>query len=177
MDKKKIPGLTEKNCLSTDLDHKLKKVNKATLFNIVLQEPIPMGRICSYFAKLLLKEKEFFVYLNCDNVVVTGKRKTVEKERQEKRKRGSRYKGPFFPNGKEERIRRCYRGMVNYTTRRGIDAYRRFFTSGGFENMKKKILKRNKEGKTFRIGFDQTKELVFDRSVIKDKEVSYFVKS
>ena len=53
-----------------------------------------LGRLASYASKQALQGEEIVV-VNCEKVIITGKRKSIEKDFDEKRSRvGSSQKGP-----------------------------------------------------------------------------------
>ena len=85
-----------------------------------------MGRLASYVAKELLKGEEIAV-INCSQVIVTGNKKTFEKEFKEKRsKMGSSLKGPKHHRTSEKIVKRAIRGMLpNHREGRGRIAFKR----------------------------------------------------
>ncbi len=71
-----------------------------------------LGRLASFVAKRALKGEEV-VILNCDKVIISGNRKNIEKEFEEKRARiGSSQKGPKHPRDSEKILKRAIRGML-----------------------------------------------------------------
>jgi large subunit ribosomal protein L13 len=71
-----------------------------------------MGRLASYVAKEALKGEEFAV-VNCDKVIITGRKKNIENEFFEKRNRfGSSQKGPKLSKTSEKMVKRTIRGML-----------------------------------------------------------------
>lgn len=71
-----------------------------------------MGRLASYAAKELLKGEEIVV-VNCNEVIISGSKKNIEKEFQEKRNRyGSSQKGPKIHLSNEKIVKRTIRGML-----------------------------------------------------------------
>jgi len=85
-----------------------------------------LGRLASYVAKETLKGNEVNV-VNCDQVIITGNRKTTEREFSEKRSRfGHSQKGPKHPATSEKIVKRAIRGMLpNYREGRGRIAYKK----------------------------------------------------
>jgi len=85
-----------------------------------------MGRLASHVAKEALKGEELVV-VNCSEVVITGNKKTVEREFLEKRGRfGSSQKGPKIHRSSEKIVKRSIRGMLpNHRVGRGRDAFKR----------------------------------------------------
>ena len=83
-----------------------------------------LGRLASFAAKKALEGYEVII-VNAEKAVITGNRKTVIKEYQEKRQRGNPYKGPFFPKRPDRILRRTIRGMLPWKTHRGRVAFKR----------------------------------------------------
>jgi len=85
-----------------------------------------LGRIASYVAKEALKGEEIVV-INCEEVQITGNKKTIEKEFKEKRSRfGHSQKGPKHHKSSEKIVKRTIRGMLpNYRTGRGRIAFKK----------------------------------------------------
>jgi large subunit ribosomal protein L13 len=93
---------------------------------IIDGEDCILGRIASYCAKDLLKGEEI-VILNCDKIVISGKRKVVEAGFLEKRRRkGSSQKTPIYSKENYKLVKRTIRGMIpNYRTGRGKEALKK----------------------------------------------------
>jgi len=93
---------------------------------IINGKDLVMGRIASLAAKELLKGEEV-VILNCNEVIITGNKKNIEGEFDEKRsKMGSSLKGPKHPRVSEKIIKRAIRGMLpNYREKRGREAWKK----------------------------------------------------
>ena len=71
-----------------------------------------LGRLASFAAKQSLLGKEISI-VNCNEVVVSGKPKSIIGEYKEMRdKGGSSLKGPFFPRLPERIVKRTIRGML-----------------------------------------------------------------
>lgn len=71
-----------------------------------------LGRIASFAAKEALKGEEIKI-VNCEQVIITGNRKFIEKEFQGKRERvGSGQKGPKVSRTSEKIVKRAIRGML-----------------------------------------------------------------
>jgi len=86
-----------------------------------------LGRMASYVAKRVLEGEEI-VIVNCEKVIVSGNKENIFKEYKEKRDRGDRYKGPFYPRMPDRIVRRVIRGMLPYKTERGRKALSRVKT-------------------------------------------------
>ncbi len=119
---------------------------------------LTLGRLASFVAKEILKGTEVAV-LNSDLVIITGNKKTIEREFQEKRSRfGHSQKGPKHPATSEKIVKRAIRGMLpNHREGRGKEAFKRVKCYVGipkqFEGKKPIVL--NKERK---IKFSPVKE-------------------
>ena len=117
-----------------------------------------LGRLASYVAKEALKGEEI-VILNCDEVVISGNRKSIKAEFQEKRSRvGHSQKGPKLSKTSERMVKRTIRGMLpEHRFGRGRAAFKRIKCYKGvpkeFEEGKK-----IKAGKEKPIKFSKIKE-------------------
>ena len=81
-----------------------------------------LGRLASFAAKKSLEGNEI-VILNCNDVLITGKRNNIFAELKEQRRRGGAIqRGPFFPTTPERIVKRVIRGMLPYKQQRGTDA-------------------------------------------------------
>lgn len=119
-----------------------------------------LGRLASYAAKESLKGEEIII-LNCEQIIITGNKKNIEKEFQEKRSRfGSSQKGPKHPKTSEKIVKRVIRGMLpDHRKGRGRVAFRKIKCYVGipkeFQDVKKIIAGKEKICK-----FSQVKEFV-----------------
>jgi len=115
-----------------------------------------LGRLASFVAKEALKGEEFKI-MNCDKVLITGNKKTIEKEFKEKRNRfGHSQKGPKHPATSEKIVKRVIRGMLpNFREGRGRIAYKKIRCYNGipkeFEEMKLIQLNTGKKMKTSKV--------------------------
>lgn len=87
---------------------------------------MPMGRLASYAAKIALKGNEV-VILNCNEVIITGKKKTIKKEFSISSNRiGHSQKGPKIIKNPERIVKRTIRGMLpDHREGRGRVAYKK----------------------------------------------------
>jgi large subunit ribosomal protein L13 len=121
---------------------------------------IVLGRLASFVAKEILKGEEISV-LNSNLVIITGNKKTTEREFKEKRSRfGHSQKGPKHPATSEKIVKRAIRGMLpNHRIGRGKEAFKRVKCYVGipkeFVNEKIITLTENKK-----IKFAEVKEFV-----------------
>jgi large subunit ribosomal protein L13 len=83
-----------------------------------------MGRVGAMVAKMLLSG-ENVVIVNADKAVITGDPKMTNQKFLQKRQRGDRKKGPFYPRYPAPIMRRAVRGMLPIRKARGRTAYRR----------------------------------------------------
>lgn len=87
---------------------------------------VVLGRLASFVAKELLKGEEIAV-VNCNEIIITGNKKDIERNFTEKRNRfGSSQKGPKHHKTSEKIVKRTIRGMLpNHRMGRGKDAIKR----------------------------------------------------
>ncbi len=101
-----------------------------------------LGRLASYAAKETLKGEEI-VIVNCGEIIITGNRKNIKENLEDKRKRvGSTQKGPKVSRTSEKIVKTAIRGMLpNYRLGRGRVAFKKIKCYSGipkeFEEAKK----------------------------------------
>jgi large subunit ribosomal protein L13 len=83
-----------------------------------------LGRISSKIAKELLKGQVVTV-VNAEKVVVTGNSDAIMERFKEKRARGDRIHGPFYPRYPDRILRRTIRGMLPYKKDKGEKAFKK----------------------------------------------------
>lgn len=83
-----------------------------------------IGRLASNVAKRALAGEEIAV-INAEKAVISGSRARVFGIYKQKRQRGSREGGPFFPRRPDHIMKRTIRGMIPYKRERGIEAMKR----------------------------------------------------
>ncbi|MBT4334791.1 50S ribosomal protein L13 [archaeon] len=82
-----------------------------------------LGRFATVISKrALLGEKIDIV--NCENIIVTGDKKTILIKYKERVARGNPQKGPFFKKMPDRFVRRAIRGMLPYKQDKGIKAFK-----------------------------------------------------
>ncbi len=82
-----------------------------------------LGRIATITAKkALLGEKIDIV--NCEEIVVTGNKKSTLAKYQKRRDMGEPFHGPFFPRGEDMIVKRAIRNMLPYKKERGKKAFK-----------------------------------------------------
>ena len=106
-----------------------------------------LGRLASYVAKELLKGEEIVV-VNSEKVIITGNKKTTEREFKEKRSRvGSGQKGPKLSRSADRIVKRTIRGMLpNHRFGRGREAWKKIkcYVNVPKEFQDKKMIKAGK---------------------------------
>lgn len=111
-----------------------------------------LGRLASYAAKKALKGEEI-VIVNCEQIIITGNKKNIKKEFEEKRKRvGSSQKGPKHSRVSEKIVKRTIRGMLpDHRKGRGREAFKKIKCYAGipkeFEEEKKIVSGKQKKTK------------------------------
>ena len=117
-----------------------------------------LGRLASYIAKESLKGEEV-VILNCEQIIITGNKKSIKKDFEEKRDRvGSSQKGPKHSRTSEKIVKRVIRGMLpDHRKGRGRIAFKKIKCYVGvpkeFQDAKKIVAGKEKKCK-----FAQVKE-------------------
>jgi large subunit ribosomal protein L13 len=93
---------------------------------IVDGDGLILGRLASGVAKELLEDEEKEIAIvNAERVVISGSKVSTFKDYKEKKDRGSREQGPFFPKMPDRILKRTIRGMLPYKRARGKDALSR----------------------------------------------------
>jgi large subunit ribosomal protein L13 len=93
---------------------------------IIDGEGLILGRLASSVAKKLMSEKDTeIVIVNAERVVISGSRVRIFKDYKQKKDRGSREKGPFYPKMPDRIVKRTIRGMLPYKQAKGRDALSR----------------------------------------------------
>jgi len=82
-----------------------------------------LGRLATNVAKLALRGEVIRV-INCEHVIITGKKEEVLGKYVQRRKRGIPLKGPYYPKQSDRIVRRAIRGMLPYKKARGAQAYK-----------------------------------------------------
>jgi large subunit ribosomal protein L13 len=91
-----------------------------------------LGRLASYAAKEALKGEEIKI-VNCEDVIITGNRKFIEKDFLQERSRvGTRQIGPKISRMSEKIVKRAIRGMLpDHRVGRGREAFKRIMCYTG----------------------------------------------
>ena len=91
---------------------------------VVNAEGAVLGRLASVLAKRLMMGEDIVV-VNAEKAVISGSPAVIKKRYFEKRTRGDRIKGPFYPRYPDMVIKRVVRGMVPHKKTRGVEALKR----------------------------------------------------
>lgn len=115
-----------------------------------------LGRLASYAAKQSLLGKEIAI-VNVDEIVISGKPRSIINEYREiRQKGGSALKGPFFPKNTERIVKRTIRGMLPHRRGRGAEALKRVKCykgiPGEFKDSKMVISGKPKDLRTIKLG-------------------------
>ena len=86
-----------------------------------------LGRLGTFVMKELLKGGSVDV-INCDKVIISGRKDLVVKRIQAKQTmgRGASLKGPKYPKAPDRLMKRMLRGMLPRDRARGREAFKRF---------------------------------------------------
>ena len=84
-----------------------------------------LGRLATFSAKQTLLGKNVII-VNCNDVVISGRKRKIISEYREMRNKGSpSFRGPFFPKQSHRIVKRTIRGMLAHRQGRGRAAIRR----------------------------------------------------
>ncbi|HII17351.1 TPA: 50S ribosomal protein L13 [Candidatus Woesearchaeota archaeon] len=89
-----------------------------------------VGRLAGFAAKQALLG-ETVIIINCEQAAISGKRKQVIANYQQKRQRGVPSKGPFFPRQTHMVVKRIIRGMLPHKQEKGELALKRITCYAG----------------------------------------------
>lgn len=91
---------------------------------IINGENLILGRLATKVAKEALLGNNVDI-VNCDKIVIVGKKKFIEGKYSRIQKMGTPRKGPFLSRMPDRFVRRVIRGMIPYKKGRGKDAFKR----------------------------------------------------
>lgn len=94
------------------------------MVTVVDAEGMLLGRLASIVARRSLTGEEFAI-VNAEKAVISGTRVRVLANYNQKRQRGSKEGGPFYPRRPDHIMKRTIRGMLPYKRERGIEAFKR----------------------------------------------------
>jgi len=83
-----------------------------------------LGRMASMVARRAMSGEEIAI-VNAEKAIISGSRARVLANYGQKRSRGSREGGPFFPRRPDHIVKRTIRGMLPYKRTIGSDAFKR----------------------------------------------------
>lgn len=83
-----------------------------------------IGRAGTKIAKLALEGVPIDI-INCDHMVLTGRKRDIIEKYKSRRSRGEPFHGPFYPKTSDRLVRRAIRGMLPYKKERGKEAFKR----------------------------------------------------
>lgn len=83
-----------------------------------------LGRLSAYAVKQALQGETVHV-VNADKAVITGNKKRILESYRRKRELGAPLIGPFHLRMPDRLVKRCIRGMLDYKSSRGKDAFAR----------------------------------------------------
>ena len=114
-----------------------------------------LGRTASYAAKQALLGNKIII-VNCNDALITGRRNLILGHYSHMRSRGKgAQKGPRVLRSPERLLKRTIRGMLEYTQKRGEDAFDRIIcyneTPKEFEGAKKISLAKELKIKTVKL--------------------------
>jgi large subunit ribosomal protein L13 len=94
------------------------------MVTVIDADGLLLGRMASLVAKRALAGEEIAI-VNAEKTVISGSRARVLAHYGQKRSRGSREGGPFFPRRPDHIVKRTIRGMLPYKRASGSDALKR----------------------------------------------------
>ncbi|MCK5450114.1 50S ribosomal protein L13 [Candidatus Pacearchaeota archaeon] len=106
------------------------------------------GRMASVITKDLLKGN-FVDVINCEEIIISGKKEFFIEKVQAKRKMGvgSSLKGPLYIRKEDRLVKRMIRGMLPRDVAKGREAFKRLMCHMGNGNLTEEELKDVKEFK------------------------------
>lgn len=96
----------------------------SAMVTVINGEGLLLGRMASIVAKRALNGEEMAI-VNAERSVISGSRARVLALYGQKRRRGCREGGPFFPRRPDHIVRRTVRGMLPYKRPAGMEAFKR----------------------------------------------------
>ncbi len=91
---------------------------------IINGENLILGRLASVVAKKALMGEKIDV-VNCEKVVISGKKAEILFQYKEKDQMTGELKGPYLPKMPDRLVRRTVRGMLPYKQDKGEKAFKR----------------------------------------------------
>ena len=94
---------------------------------VIAAQGAVLGRLASHVAKELLNGEDVRI-VNAEKIVITGNKKVnyeKYKQRIDRADKANPRHGPKFPRTPEGIVKRAVRGMINYKSKRGRQAYKK----------------------------------------------------
>ncbi|MEC8221220.1 MAG: 50S ribosomal protein L13 [Nanoarchaeota archaeon] len=98
--------------------------SKDQKYTIIDGKDLVLGRLGSDIAKRLLLG-ESIKLVNCQEVVILGRKKFLVERYKNKISNKVIKQGPYYSRAPSDIVRRAFRNMLPYKNQRGIDAYKR----------------------------------------------------
>lgn len=97
-----------------------------------------LGKLGVEAAKKALEGEQVEI-VNCEHIIITGKKDNIISDQKQRVVRGTHSRGPFFNRQPERFVKRSIRGMLPYKKARGASAFKRITCYRGVpENLKEK---------------------------------------
>tara|TARA_Y100000310_G_scaffold250395_1_gene256601 strand:+ start:4487 stop:4897 length:411 start_codon:yes stop_codon:yes gene_type:complete len=116
---------------------------------IINGENLILGRLATIAAKKALLGEKIDV-INCEKVVISGKRKEILSRYKEKAQIKGELKGPYLSKTPDRFVRRSIRGMLPYKQYRGEKAFKKIMchigTPDKLKDQKQETLKEARMG-------------------------------
>lgn len=91
---------------------------------VINAEDLILGRLAAFVAKQALLGETVDI-VNAEKAVITGDKKKIIAEYKRKRDLGAPLIGPYFPRMPDRLMKRAIRGMLDYKSSRGKEAFAR----------------------------------------------------
>ncbi|MBS3149470.1 50S ribosomal protein L13 [Candidatus Woesearchaeota archaeon] len=135
---------------------------------IIDGENLILGRLASYAAKkALLGEKVDII--NCEKIVISGRKKAIFLDLKERYARGEFIKGPFPSRRCDRFVRRTIRGMLPYNQYKGKSAFKRVMCYRGIPDK----FKNEKHETVEKLNIVKTKSLKYINLKLVEKFLGY----
>ncbi len=83
-----------------------------------------LGRVATYAAKQAILGETIDI-VNCEEIILSGKKEDLLARYKQRRERGEPFHGPFYPRVPESFVKRAIRGMLPYKQSKGREAFKR----------------------------------------------------
>ncbi len=110
-----------------------------------------LGRMATHVAKAILNGEKVEI-VNCEKIVISGRKEDLIERWTAKTKRGEPFHGPFYPRREDMLVRRTIRGMLPWKESRGKQAFKNVACHIGIpESLKGKKIDTIKEANASRL--------------------------